>query len=70
VSDANSARFRAVLFDLDGTLADTYPAITASVHHVRSLHGLPTLPVDIVRRHVRSGPAHLMKHTALRPAAG
>ena len=36
--------FRALLFDFDGTLADSYDAITASVNHVRSLHGLPPLP--------------------------
>ena len=33
------SRLRAVLFDFDGTLADSYPAITASVNHVRGLHG-------------------------------
>ena len=29
------SRLRAVLFDFDGPLADSYPAITASVNHVR-----------------------------------
>ena len=33
-----------VLFDFDGTLADSYPAITASVNHVRAFHGLEPLP--------------------------
>jgi phosphoglycolate phosphatase len=56
-------RPRAVLFDFDGTLADSYPAITASVNHVRAAHHLPPLPEDEVRRHVGRGPAYLLAHT-------
>jgi phosphoglycolate phosphatase len=59
----NTPSFKAVLFDFDGTLADSYPAITASVNHVRALHGLPPLPEAEVRRHVGRGPAHLLAHT-------
>ena len=54
---------RAVLFDFDGTLGDSYPAITASVNHVRALHGLPPLPEEEVRRHVGRGPTYLLEHT-------
>jgi phosphoglycolate phosphatase len=54
---------RAVLFDLDGTLVDSYPAIAASVNHVRAGHGLPPLPIDEVRRHVGRGPEHLLRLT-------
>lgn len=54
---------RAVLFDFDGTLADSYPAITASVNHVRALHGLPPLSEAQVRRHVGRGPAYLLAQT-------
>ena len=54
---------RAVLFDFDGTLVDSYPAITASVNHVRASYGLPPLPVDEVRRHVGRGPGYLLTHT-------
>ncbi|HYT89306.1 MAG TPA: HAD-IA family hydrolase [Gemmataceae bacterium] len=54
---------RAILFDFDGTLADSYAAITASVNHVRAAHGLPPLPEDEVRRHVGRGPAYLLEHT-------
>ena len=56
-------RPRAVLFDFDGTLADSYPAITASVNAVRAGHGLPPLDEDTVRRYVGRGPAYLMEHT-------
>jgi len=54
---------RAVLFDFDGTLADSYPAIAASVNHVRASHGLAPLPVEEVRRHVGRGPEYLLSHT-------
>jgi phosphoglycolate phosphatase len=54
---------RAVLFDFDGTLVDSYAAITASVNHVRATHGLPPLAEDDVRCHVGRGPAYLLEHT-------
>jgi len=54
---------QAVLLDFDGTLADSYPGIAASVNHVRAGHGLPPLPVAEVRRHVGRGPAHLLERT-------
>ena len=57
------ADLRAVLFDFDGTLGDSYPAITASVNHVRSSHGLPPLGLDEVKRHVGRGADYLLAHT-------
>jgi phosphoglycolate phosphatase len=54
---------KAVLFDFDGTLGDSYEAITASVNHVRAAHGLPPLGEAEVRRHVGRGPAYLLEHT-------
>lgn len=62
MSDAAHA-FQAVLFDFDGTLIDSYPGITASVNHVRSLHGLPPLSESQVRPHVGRGPALLLRDT-------
>ncbi len=55
--------FRAVLFDFDGTLGDSYPAITASVNHVRALHHLDPLTEEEVRRHVGRGVEYLLAHT-------
>jgi phosphoglycolate phosphatase len=52
---------RAALFDFDGTLADSFAAITASTNHVRLGYGLPPLPETEVRRHVGHGLANLMK---------
>src|SRR5260370_23609844 len=54
---------QAVLFDFDGTLADSYQAITASVNQVRAGHGLPPLDESAVRPHVGRGMPYLLEHT-------
>lgn len=53
-------RFRAVLFDFDGTLADSYAAITASVNYVLKHHGRPALTEEKVRTLVGHGLKQLM----------
>lgn len=52
--------YRAVLFDFDGTLADSYDAITASVNHVRRHHHLTELDANTVRELVGFGLEQLM----------
>jgi phosphoglycolate phosphatase len=52
--------FRAVLFDFDGTLADSYDAITASVNFVRKHHQLSELDPKTVRELVGFGLEQLM----------
>lgn len=52
-----------MLFDFDGTLADSYAAITASVNHVRAQHSLAPLAETEVRRHVGRGLPYLLEHT-------
>ncbi len=52
--------YRGLLFDFDGTLADSYDAITATVNHVRSVHALPPLSKDQVRGLVGHGILQLM----------
>src|SRR5947209_19524672 len=54
---------QAFIFDFDGTLVDSYQAITASVNHVRAAHNLPPLGEPEVRRCVGRGPAYLLEHT-------
>ena len=51
---------RAVLFDFDGTLADSYAAITASVNYVLEHYGRPTLTEERVRHLVGHGLEQLM----------
>lgn len=52
---------RAALFDFDGTLADSFAAITASTNHVRQSFGLPELAEREVRGYVGHGLENLMR---------
>ena len=52
--------YSAVLFDFDGTLADSYAAIASSVNHVRLQRGLPPLTIAEVTRFVGRGPEYLL----------
>lgn len=51
----------AVLFDLDGTFADTAPDLGAALNHVRELHKLPPIPLEISRLQASHGSAGLIK---------
>lgn len=44
-----------VLFDLDGTLADTAPDLAHALNTVRQAHDLPTLPFELIRPVVSHG---------------
>ncbi len=50
----------AVLFDLDGTLADTAPDLAAALNRVRGDHGLPALPYATLRPHASHGARGLL----------
>ncbi len=52
---------RAALFDFDGTLADSFAAITASTNHVRRSFGLSDLSEGVVRGYVGHGLENLMR---------
>jgi 2-phosphoglycolate phosphatase len=56
-----SILIRAILYDFDGTLVDSYGAISASTNHVRLKYGLPALPESEVRRYVGYGLANLVQ---------
>jgi 2-phosphoglycolate phosphatase len=46
---------RAVLFDLDGTLADTAPDLAAAVNYLRTMRGLEPTPYDVLRPTASAG---------------
>ena len=52
-----------VLFDLDGTLADTGQDLAASVNFTRARFDLPPLAAPRIHVHVGLGVEHLLRHT-------
>ena len=54
-------RYRAVLFDLDGTLVDSYAALAEAVNHARRTHGLDPLPEGRIREFVGDGIERLLQ---------
>lgn len=54
-------RYRAVLFDLDGTLVDSYTALAEAVNHARRTHGLHELSSARIREFVGDGIERLLQ---------
>ena len=52
---------KAVLFDLDGTFADTAPDLAAALNHARAARGLPPLPLETVRPQASHGARGLLR---------
>ena len=52
---------QAVLFDLDGTFADTAPDLSYALNVMRSARGLPALPVDATRAVTSTGARGLLR---------
>ena len=50
-----------MLFDLDGTLADTAPDLARALNRVRAAHGLAPMPVETTRSYTSSGARGLLK---------
>ncbi|GAB4121337.1 MAG: HAD-IA family hydrolase [Sideroxydans sp.] len=51
----------AVLFDLDGTFADTAPDLGEALNHVRALRSLAPLPLEVIRPQASHGSRGLLK---------
>lgn len=60
-------RYRAVVFDLDGTLVDSYAALTEAVNHARRVHGLDDLSALRIRDFVGDGVERLLERAFDRP---
>jgi phosphoglycolate phosphatase len=54
-------RYRAVLFDLDGTLVDSYAALAEAVNHARRSEGLHDLSASRIREFVGDGVEKLLQ---------
>ena len=52
---------KGVLFDLDGTFADTAPDLAAALNHTRATRDLPPLPLDVLRPQASHGSRGLLK---------
>lgn len=59
-----------VIFDLDGTLADTLEDIADAANHVLADRGLPTHGLDAYRHFVGEGVRRLMQHATPEEAQG
>lgn len=58
---SNDAENLAIIFDLDGTLVDSYGAITESLNFARKEHGHPPLTMQTVRTAVGHGLEELIR---------
>jgi phosphoglycolate phosphatase len=56
-----SDHYRAVLFDLDGTLADTAPDLAAALNHTLERHGHRPLSLEQIKPSVSHGAAALIR---------
>lgn len=54
-------RYRAVLFDLDGTLVDSYTALAEAVNYARRQHGLHELSAARIREFIGDGLEKLLQ---------
>lgn len=57
----NSESFKAVLFDLDGTLIDTADDFIVCLNEIRANEQLPALPSDTIRKVVSDGARAMIK---------
>jgi phosphoglycolate phosphatase len=60
---AHGRRTDLVLFDLDGTLADTSADVAAAMNHVLRLESLPELPTAVITRFVGHGVRRLIQRS-------
>ena len=54
-------KFKAVIFDLDGTLVNAYPAVERSMNYALAKAGFPRVSAHIIKRSVGWGDKHLIE---------
>ena len=54
-------KYKAILFDMDGTLLDTLADMVSAVNHILSVHGWPLRTTEEVRAFVGNGARRLME---------
>jgi phosphoglycolate phosphatase len=64
---APSLRYHAILFDLDGTLVDSYAALAEAVNFARRQHGLNDLAEGQIREYVGEGLEKLLQRAFATP---
>ena len=57
-------RYKAVLFDMDGTVLDTLSDLTNAVNHILSQYGMPARTARDVASFLGNGAAHLLRKAA------
>ncbi|HID98153.1 MAG TPA: HAD family hydrolase, partial [Thermodesulfobacteriaceae bacterium] len=62
-ADNTETGFKAVIFDLDGTLLDTLADLAASMNRVLDSRGMPVHPLKAYRKFVGDGAAMLVRRT-------
>ena len=60
MTELNGAEYTAVLFDLDGTLADTAPDMVAVLQDLQRMHGIDPAPYELARANVSNGAIGLL----------
>lgn len=60
-ASAGEGSVKAILFDLDGTFADTAPDLAAALNRVRATRDLPPLPLNVLRPQASHGSAGMLK---------
>ncbi len=55
------ARIQAILFDLDGTIADTAPDLASAANSLRLADDVPPLPIELLRPFASQGARGLLK---------
>jgi phosphoglycolate phosphatase len=66
VTDISAPRYRLVIFDLDGTLADSYPWFLRNLHGVLERFGLRSVDDGDIERLRGADPRDILEHLGIR----